>query len=195
MKRFLGNVEPTLPSSVLDAALDLWSQTKRRHWIPVSGNSMFPLIREQDRLLVTHGCGDVRQGAIVVFRREGELIAHRVMRFVSGKSGRVFVTKGDNVSEFDPAFPDDQIVGKVLGIKRNNKYMSLDTPSWQMLGQVIVFATLASMRLSNWGSRLKRKFFGARPSRIARFLRRCLRTGSFCVRRAMQAVAVWSTCK
>lgn len=180
-----------LPRPVIEAALDLWSQAGREHWIAVVGTSMFPLIRNGDRLLVQHGDVGVQRGDVVVFRRDAALIAHRVMKITFVESSRLLVTKGDNAGAFDAPIPDHQIVGKVLGIERDKKYMSLDTTAWKILGASIVYASLASARWFDWGSQLKQKFLGTQPSRVANYLRRIVQGAFRFSRQIMPAVATW----
>jgi phage repressor protein C with HTH and peptisase S24 domain len=68
-----------LPGHVLEAVLDVWGQAEEQHFIPITGNSMLPLIRDSDHVLVAHGCAGVRRGDVVVFRHESRLVAHRVL--------------------------------------------------------------------------------------------------------------------
>jgi signal peptidase I len=161
-----------LPGHVLEAALDVWSQAGERHFVPITGGSMLPLIRDGDRALVAHGCTGVRQGDVIVFRHEGRLIAHRVLRIRRSEAGLTFVTKGDNASQFDPPLSADEIVGRVLAVERGGQYMSLDTAVWRMLGWLIAVGTLAWTKLYGWSQALKQRLLGPQPNRLTALLRR-----------------------
>ncbi len=123
---------PPLQAPAIEAVLDIWGQAGERHFIPISGNSMLPIIRDGDRALTAHGCASVRRGDVVIFRRNGQMVAHRVMRIRDG--GCAFVTKGDNAPHFDPPLSAGEIVGRVLAVERNGRRMSLDTAAWRVLG-------------------------------------------------------------
>lgn len=159
-----------LSAPVLDAALDVWSQAGKQHFVAVTGRSMLPLIRDGDRVLITHSAGGVRRGDVILFRREGMLIAHRVLQ--SCEAGSTFVTKGDNAFDLDPTLNAREIVGRVRAIEREGRCMSLETTPWRIVGWLIATGTLAWMRLYEWGRVLKRKLLGPRPNLLAVFVRR-----------------------
>jgi signal peptidase len=104
---------------------------------------MKPLLREGDAVLVAHGNKDIRRGDVVVFRQEGGLVAHRVLRIGVGDAGSVLVTKGDGLSRFDTPVSAKQVVGRVVSIERNGRQMRLDTPGWRAVGWLVAVATLA----------------------------------------------------
>jgi signal peptidase I len=161
-----------LPTSVLEAALEIWSQAGKQYFVPITGCSMLPLIQEGDRVLVAHSCASARQGDVIVFRRGGRLVAHRVLRIYRRQSEPVFITKGDNVRRFDPPVNASEVVGRVLTVEREGWQMALDTAAWRAVGWLIALSTLAWIKLYGWGRRLKRRLWGPRPSRLTAFLRR-----------------------
>jgi signal peptidase I len=167
------NTKPVpLPGYVLEAVLDAWGQAGEQHFIPITGRSMVPLIQDGDHVLVAHGCAGVRRGDVIVLRREGRLIAHRVLRIYSGDAGPAFVTKGDNASQFDSPLSADEIVGRVLTVKRGDRYMSLDTTVWRIVGWLFAVCVLAWTKLYSWGRDLKHRLLGPQPNRLTAFLRR-----------------------
>ena len=92
---------------------------------PHHGQQHAPLIWDGDHVLVAHGCAGLRRGDVVVFRRGGRLIAHRVLRIYGGNAGPTFVTKGDHAPQFDsPLSPvEGPALSPVQGPKscRSNK--------------------------------------------------------------------------
>ena len=161
-----------LPKTVLEAALDAWGQTEGRHLIPISGRSMLPTIHDGDHALVSHGCAGVRPGDVVVFRHEGTLIAHRVLRIEHSNDGPIFVTKGDNVPRLDPHFSAGEIVGRVLAIERNGRTMSLDTAAWRLSGWLITVGTLVWAGLYGGARGFKQRLLGPQPTRVTAIMRR-----------------------
>lgn len=136
-----------IPPETLKAALELWGQAGEEHWIPVRGTSMLPLLRQGDQLLVAHGRQDVRRGDIVVFRREDGLIAHRVLRVMSHQGKLILRTKGDNVLELDPASDEDELVGRVLQVRRGELVLDLDARLWHWMGRWVARLMLAQAAL------------------------------------------------
>ena len=167
------NTDPTPPPpALLEAAMDLWDQARGQHLIPITGRSMQPLIQDGDRVLVAHGIAGVRRGDVVVFRREGRLIAHRVLRIYHRQPGRVFITKGDGIRRFDPPVHAGEVLGRVLTVERNGWQMSLDTLSWHAAGWLIAVGTLSWTTFYGWSRGLKRRLVGSRPSRLTVILNR-----------------------
>src|SRR4030067_3161440 len=92
-------MEPNISVSPLRV---LWQQSNESHWLPVRGFSMLPLLREGDRILVSHDLSGVKRGDIMVFQQGEGLVAHRVISITRNHAnGRVYRTKGDNCAYFD----------------------------------------------------------------------------------------------
>jgi signal peptidase I len=85
----------------------------------VSGTSMAPAIRPGD-LLTVEGVRlkDISAGQVVVFSREGRLIAHRVVA-KSEKAGESYLlTRGDRRWRNDARVSSAEVVGRVTDIER-----------------------------------------------------------------------------
>jgi signal peptidase I len=160
-----------LPGHVLEAALDIWGQAGKQHLIPITGGSMLPFIQDGDRVQVSYGYADVHRGDVVVFRQGGQLIAHRVLRVCRGEARPTFITKGDNSRNFDPPVSAEEIVGRVLAVKRGDHNMSLDTTAWRLLGWLIAIGTLAWAKLYGWCRAIKQRLLGPQPNRLAALMR------------------------
>ena len=134
-------------NEIISVTLDLWSQSEVQHFIPIVGRSMYPLIDEGDFVLVSHGNTQIRCGDIVIFRLEEVLITHRVLAITHiSETGFEFHTKGDNSSYLDPALKTNDILGRVLAIKRGERLLSIDNPIWHWLNMQIANAMLVSNR-------------------------------------------------
>ena len=90
----------------------------------VTGKSMKPLIRVGDEVIVERVNPDKLQpGEIILFERGNVFCTHRFIKRIHDKTK--FVTKGDNFFRFDPPLPENDILGKVVAIKRNDEFINL----------------------------------------------------------------------
>lgn len=148
-----------IPDPVLNGALDAWCDGEEQHYIPITGRSMLPLIRNGDQVLVAHGSGDISRGDVVVFRQEGGLVAHRVLR-VLGDTEPAFLTKGDNTSRADSPVEAKAVIGRVLAIKRGGRELRIDTTLWLAVGWCVAVFSLIFSRLYGWGRSIKSRLLG-----------------------------------
>jgi signal peptidase I len=58
---------------------------------------------------------DVRVGDTVIWPRDGDLVAHRVVHRTHGGDGVLLVTKGDNASAPDQVLRPWMVIGRVVG--------------------------------------------------------------------------------
>jgi hypothetical protein len=82
-------------------------------WVTHRGWSMAPTLRDQDRLQVAPLDG-ARPGDLVVARRAGILVAHRLVRL----DGAMALTKGDACAAPDPPLPAEALLGRVVAVRR-----------------------------------------------------------------------------
>ena len=76
-------------------------------------------------------------GDVVVYRRKGEFIAHRVIK-KTHDGGEVFlVTKGDNLFYKDEPIEEDQILGKVVRVEKQGKTISMNCFSSNILNRLL----------------------------------------------------------
>jgi signal peptidase I len=157
---------------ILLGALDVWGASGEQHFIPVSGSSMLPLIQDGDQALVRHGLSGIQCGDMVIFRQQGKMVVHRVLRINLHPNGSTFLIKGDNNLTVDPPVQAEEIVGRVLLIKRGEKTLAVDTYPWRMAGRAIARGTLAGFWLYHGGGSIKRRWLGTQSNSLTRFLRR-----------------------
>lgn len=87
----------------------------------VTGNSMFPLLRDREDAVILASCGHVRRGDVVLYRRrDGHLVLHRVMK--RDKQG--FAAAGDAQTEWEYGLQEEQIVAVAVGFIRCGRYIS-----------------------------------------------------------------------
>jgi signal peptidase I len=86
--------------------------------VRVTGSSMLPCILPGDVLTVQRQeLNEVVPGDIVLFSRSNRLVAHRVVRRISG-SDACLVTCGDSLDENDPPVSSHEVLGRVIFIAR-----------------------------------------------------------------------------
>lgn len=86
----------------------------------VSGTSMAPVIRPGDVLSVeAAGLEQLSAGEIVVFAREGRLIAHRLVARTERAGADFLVTRGDRTRRNDAPVSSAELLGRVTRIERD----------------------------------------------------------------------------
>jgi hypothetical protein len=93
------------------ALLETWRRDGAEAWIEATGGSMLPLIRPGDRLLVAFGAQGARTGDVILFRKGGMVVAHRV---VGTRTDDELIAKGDS----EPFATEDVAASDLLGIVR-----------------------------------------------------------------------------
>jgi signal peptidase I len=126
-----------------DAVLDLSQQANQRIWWPFVGTSMSPYIKEGDMLLVQHALHPIRLGDVIVFKRAGGLIAHRVVFIRKHGNHSVYRTKGDNTRSLDAPVLQSSVLGRVVRIQKSNKSISLEKPHAKLLNFVLALSSYA----------------------------------------------------
>jgi len=121
--------------------------------LKVTGASMIPAIWPGD-VITVHSCdmGDLQPGEIVLYRREGTLVAHRIAWI----RGDLLSTRGDALQHDDLPIGESEIVGKVC-LVRNGRCINPSQSSWQRAGSSILRRSDFCMRMTlRLGRRLRR---------------------------------------
>ncbi|HKV23586.1 MAG TPA: signal peptidase I [Candidatus Acidoferrum sp.] len=89
--------------------------------LPATGTSMVPAIHPGDTLTIhpVKEC-EVAVGDLVVFAAEEALVVHRVVRISKQTGERQLVTRGDRLLRDDAPTPWNNVLGRVVQIKRRN---------------------------------------------------------------------------
>lgn len=163
------NVPPTL-----GAIIGIWRKAGKQFWLTVTGDSMWPYVRDGDMVLVSHDGSQIQPGDIIVLWQAGRLLIHRTIFVLGDKGHPTFFTKGDNAPHFDPPASAEEIIGRVLMLKRAEQLVSLHTTRWRTMGWLISTTTLVDAWLATHGSTLKQRFLGPQPNRLTSLLRQIL---------------------
>ncbi len=87
-----------------------------------SGFSMWPFIRQGDKLVIKKvPVDDLRPGDIILYRANNQLVCHRLVK----KNRDFLYTRGDNSMSSPEVITQEIFIGKVVGIIRNNRMISL----------------------------------------------------------------------
>lgn len=115
------------------------------------GFSMYPFIRDRDILTIQSvEAAALKVGDVAFYGCAGNtLVAHRVLGRRVQASQVVLATRGDAASGPDERVQAEQVLGRVVSVRRGRKIIRLDQGFWRL-------ATLVWIRLSPGGSLLFR---------------------------------------
>lgn len=116
--------------------------------LKVTGASMLPSVWPGDVVTVERrAISQLQPGQIVLCRREGGLIAHRVLSTIGDR----FITQGDSLPHSDPPVTASEIVGQVVSILRDGQSISPQQSGWQRAVSAILrhsdFCTRMTLRI------------------------------------------------
>jgi signal peptidase I len=114
------------------------------------GCSMLPAIRPGDVLAVErHNSDELQPGEIILYNRNGKLTAHRIIQVLDES----LLTQGDSLPSRDLPVQFGEVVGRVIGICRNGRPVSLQRSPWQSVLAAILrrseLCTRLYLRLSS----------------------------------------------
>jgi signal peptidase I len=117
--------------------------------LPVTGISMLPAMWPGDSLeIVRQESAAIRRGDVVVFRRDGRFVVHRVIQ----KNGDRLLTQGDHLTRPDAPVPLSEVLGCVAAIERGGRRMHPRLTAWtRMVSWVLSrseFCTRVAMHLA-----------------------------------------------
>jgi signal peptidase I len=137
-------IKHIIPEVYLDSVLDIWTARGEKHTCSISGNSMAPLIKHGDTMVVEHGSRDLHSGDVVIFKTQDKILAHRLIQVKKRSEGKVFICKGDNCRTFDQPFDADHILGKVVEVKSKNGHLYYKSACWRFLNYFLMILSLIS---------------------------------------------------
>jgi signal peptidase I len=94
--------------------------------LKVNGSSMLPAIWPGDIItIVRDGLNEASIGDVVLFGREGRLVAHRIIRRTSTEAGPQWTTRGDSLARADwPVLSTNELLGRVTAIARGSRQLA-----------------------------------------------------------------------
>jgi len=140
---------------------------------------MFPLIKIGDSIYVSLFPEKVKLGDIVVFNNSGNLYVHRIVSRKKSRAEISYITKGDFSLNFDNKARGlylEDIIGKVIVVKNEHRFLYLSSGLWSFLGYFIAIFSKLQAELLLKVKRIKIIIFGEKRYKIfypiAEFYRR-----------------------
>lgn len=131
------------------AVIDLWEelfQRKDKKWLKVLSDSMAPLLKMDDMVLIVKvNPEDVKVGNIIVFKSQGKLETHRVIRISRGAELSI-LQKGDNVRTAE-IITGERLIGKTVAVKKGSRIMQFDSILGKVINFVLTFFSVSTYYL------------------------------------------------
>jgi hypothetical protein len=123
--------------------------------LAVTGTSMLSSIWPGDILEVRRqNAAEIRQGEVVLFERDGRLLAHRVVAKVGGPERALLVTRGDALRAPDSPVSPEELLGRVTAILRGGRRLEPRLTRW---GRVASWVLSRSDLCTRLALRLKKR--------------------------------------
>ena len=107
-------------------------------FIETTGFSMWPFIKQGEKLIIKKvPIEDLRVGDIILYRKDNQLVCHRLIKRIGDEKGYLLYTRGDNSSQFD-SLSEEMFLGKAIGILKKCKMISLLSWERRFVNRVIV---------------------------------------------------------
>ncbi len=108
-------------------------------YFEVSGFSMWPFLKNKDRLIIrTVSTRTLEVGDIILYRSEDGLVCHRLVKIVREANRCLLYCRGD-ASLSSPEFVDESaLVGKASGVVKKKRVVSLEGKTRHITNRLIV---------------------------------------------------------
>jgi len=94
--------------------------------IKVGGWSMWPFIRNNDIIQVIKNSEKLSRGVVVVFFIKKQLIAHRVVKLITGNNqDNKLLVQGDFETDAKTCIDKNEVIGKIHGIKDGSFFRNI----------------------------------------------------------------------
>jgi hypothetical protein len=115
---------------------------------------MAPLIGAGDEVVVERASADrLRRGDIVLYTACGALHTHRLLARRRHGNATLLVTKGDASLDPDQPWGEEQLWGKVVAVRREDRTIDLEDVKWKAMSRLLgILAALqvAALRVAHW---------------------------------------------
>jgi len=134
---------------IKQAVLKDWVASGKATTIRVSGNSMWPFLRDRDTVTVKPCSRAVRLGDIAVYFAGEVLLIHRVVKVRRSREGAELRTKGDFALGCDPAVVKEaDLLGRAVAVTRGKTHIDLESASLRACGSAAaLFSYLTGITL------------------------------------------------
>ena len=116
-----------------------------------TGASMLPTVWPNDILSVRiQDAAEALPGDIVLFARQGRLVAHRVVQRTASQGRILWVTRGDSAGGNDAPISSHELLGRVTAIERGSRPVNPRLTFWCRIGASILSRSGFCTRLLLW---------------------------------------------
>ena len=132
----------------------------------VISGSMAPLIAAGDEIVVERASADrVRRGDIVLYAVGGTFHTHRLLARRKHGGATLLVTKGDTSLNPDQPWREEQLLGKIVAIRREDRTIDLGSGKWRVINRLL--GVLAALQVTAFRAahRVKMVIIGNRKTR------------------------------
>lgn len=138
-----------IPESHRATIIGLFNENGRKATCSILGNSMAPLIRHGDTLVIEYGNQSIRKGDVLVFKTSSQTLAHRVVQIQKKNGQEIFMLKGDHASTFDDPITRHNVIGKVIEVEGANGNLRFNTFLWKFFSYFwATFSYISGRRLT-----------------------------------------------
>lgn len=111
--------------------------------MPINGTSMEPFLHKND-LVVLRNCNDIKKNDIVLYKRNnGQYVLHRIFSIKK----EYYVLLGDHQTIKEYPIYKEQIIAKVVGVKKENKDVNLNSFKYKLY--LLFFRFMIIRRINN----------------------------------------------
>ncbi|MCB0019317.1 MAG: hypothetical protein KDE09_16115 [Anaerolineales bacterium] len=115
-------------------------------FLQVSSGSMAPLLRAGDQIEVRAATvAELTVGDILLLEAPAALFSHRFWGTAAEAGESWLVTRGDRMLSFDPLWKSGQLLGKIIGWRREGRYYNLAGPAGQQLNELLARLSAAEL--------------------------------------------------
>ncbi len=108
--------------------------------VTAGGYSMFPFLRKGDMVYINKcKTSEYEPGDIVVFKTPEKFIAHRILSINKKGSSLTIISKGDSLIKYDTKVIKEQLLGKIIRVKRKGNYIDLTSGWSKRKAKIIAF--------------------------------------------------------
>jgi len=132
----------------------------------VISGSMAPLIAAGDEVVVQWASADrLRRGDVVLYTVNGTFHTHRLLARRRRGNATLLVTKGDAALHPDQPWGEEQLVGKVVAIKREDRTIDLEGRKWRAINRLLGILAVLQVAAFRAARRVKVAVVGNRRAR------------------------------
>ena len=130
----------------------------------VISESMSPLIAAGDEIVVEQAGADrLRRGDIVLYTVGGAFHTHRLLARRRHGGAILLVTKGDAALNPDRPWREEQLLGKVVAIKRGDRTIDLEGGKWRAMNRLLGVLAVLQVAAFRADRRVKMVIIGRCP--------------------------------